>query len=86
MTRRKPLRFRQGEASFGRRVPRCNFAQIKAEVEAIGNVSIMEIDDFQKVRDLGESVDEDALNSADSNNGKNKNRQATKIRFPFRHH
>ena len=45
MQRRRPARLRQGEASFGRRIPHCNFALIKAEVEAMKNISVINFDD-----------------------------------------
>ncbi|MDZ4785948.1 MAG: hypothetical protein SGJ02_07720 [bacterium] len=48
MLRRKPARFRFGEPSFGRRIPRCNFNIIKADVEAVKKISILDLDKEHK--------------------------------------
>ncbi|MCB9029667.1 MAG: hypothetical protein H6619_01335 [Deltaproteobacteria bacterium] len=42
MTRRKPIRDRVGVDSFGRRIPRCNFADIKAEIEDFHRIALLE--------------------------------------------
>lgn len=44
MFRRKPTRDRLGDASFGRRIPRCNFASIRAEIEVMQEIASLEAD------------------------------------------
>lgn len=46
MIRRRPARDRFGVASFGRRVPRVNSAAIRAEVESIQKISVLDLEDF----------------------------------------
>jgi len=43
MLRRKPARERLGDASFGRRIPRINTVEIRAEVEATKKITTFEI-------------------------------------------
>lgn len=58
MIRRRPARDRFGVASFGRRVPRVNSAAIRAEVESIQKISVLDLEDFSDAQ-------EDVLNKRD---------------------
>jgi hypothetical protein len=57
MIRRKPVRERFGEASFGRRKPHINTAQIRAEISTMKSISALTNSSNDRVSNIDLEID-----------------------------